>query len=209
MAGISNYSSKKILMFIYITSAIIITFAMIYDSVFNQYNKKIEELRTLKNEKFKLSESSPIDEKASFKGLQYFEIDSKYNVMVNVIKIANPQTIQINTNDGKIQEFVKFAYLPISIDNIKDTLTLFKKKNDSASNMYFIPFSDLTSGKSTYGGGRYIDLEYNGSGSLTLDFNLAYSPYCAYNYKFSCPIPPKENFIKIEINAGEKNYTSH
>ena len=71
---------------------------------------------------------------------------------------------------------------------------------------YFLPFRDSTSGKTTYGAGRYIDLEPNPDGSVTIDFNMAYNPYCAYNDSYSCPLPPVENWLQIPIEAGELDW---
>ena len=71
----------------------------------------------------------------------------------------------------------------------------------------FIPFTDLTSGEESYENGRYIDLKISDleTGSLTIDFNKAYNPYCAYvSDRYSCPIPPAENHLPIAIRAGEK-----
>ena len=71
---------------------------------------------------------------------------------------------------------------------------------------FFLAFADSTSGKDTYGGGRYLNVRQDGKNSITIDFNLAYNPYCAYNPDFACPLPPKENVLTIAIEAGEKNY---
>ena len=70
----------------------------------------------------------------------------------------------------------------------------------------FIPFVDAQAGKETYGAGRYLDPEVLPDGRLVLDFNLAYNPYCAYNERYSCPIPPAENRLEAVIQAGEKSY---
>ena len=72
----------------------------------------------------------------------------------------------------------------------------------------FIPFTDATSGIDSYGAGRYIDGTINDirNGSLVLDFNKAYNPYCAYSAGYNCPIPPRENDLPVAIQAGEKNY---
>ena len=70
----------------------------------------------------------------------------------------------------------------------------------------FLPFSDLTSGNETYGGGRYIDLEIPKGKTITIDFNQAYNPYCAYNPKYSCPIVPAENELLTNVNAGVKKF---
>jgi len=71
----------------------------------------------------------------------------------------------------------------------------------------FIPFRDATSGGGTYGAGRYLDLIENTTGIYDLDFNRAYNPYCAYNDRFSCPLPPGENTLEVPILAGEKIYS--
>jgi uncharacterized protein len=70
----------------------------------------------------------------------------------------------------------------------------------------FIPFNDETNGNETYGGGRFLDVYENGEDVLLIDFNKAYNPYCAYNHKYSCPIPPEANNLKIKIKAGEKKW---
>jgi hypothetical protein len=72
----------------------------------------------------------------------------------------------------------------------------------------FIPFTDLTTGEESYGGGRYIDLEglQRNEEKLVLDFNIAYNPYCAFTDYYSCPIPPEENNLPVAIEAGEKIY---
>ena len=71
---------------------------------------------------------------------------------------------------------------------------------------FFLPFVDATAPDETYGAGRYLDIEPIGDGKFLIDFNYAYNPYCAYNDKWSCPIPPKENRLKVRIEAGEKKY---
>ncbi|MCK5678470.1 MAG: DUF1684 domain-containing protein, partial [Flavobacteriaceae bacterium] len=73
----------------------------------------------------------------------------------------------------------------------------------------FLPFTDKTNGESTYGGGRYLDLKIPDGDTTVIDFNKAYNPYCAYNHKYSCPIPPKANQLDVEINAGVKAYEEH
>jgi len=70
----------------------------------------------------------------------------------------------------------------------------------------FIPFRDATSGKDTYGAGRYVEAEPLGKGRYLLDFNRAYNPYCAYNDDWRCPLPPAENWLTVAIRAGEKSF---
>ena len=73
---------------------------------------------------------------------------------------------------------------------------------------FFVPFRDATSGTESYPAGRYIDLEPDAVDRTTwtvhLDFNYAYSPSCAYDDRFSCPLPPPENWLQVPIRAGEK-----
>lgn len=79
----------------------------------------------------------------------------------------------------------------------------------------FLPFRDGTSGKDTYGGGRYLfdtikntdglALELNaGSSAITIDFNFAYNPSCAYDARWACPLAPRENWLPVAVRAGEK-----
>jgi len=90
------------------------------------------------------------------------------------------------------------------IDGNAAKLAVYQMEGDHEG--YFIPFRDETSSKETYGGGRYLEPEATANGELIVDFNLAYNPYCAYSPHFSCPIPPIENWLKVPIRAGERNY---
>ena len=72
------------------------------------------------------------------------------------------------------------------------------------SESLFVPFLDATSGRETYGAGRYLDLEPEDDGTYALDFNLAYHPYCVYAESYSCPLTPAENRLPIRIEAGER-----
>ena len=88
--------------------------------------------------------------------------------------------------------------------------TLQAYKSDPREERLFIPFKDTTSGKETYGAGRYIDLELERDctpeGRGILDFNKAYNPWCAYSKNYVCPFVPPENWFKEAIRAGEKRY---
>ncbi|MFV9484298.1 DUF1684 domain-containing protein, partial [Christiangramia sp. ASW11-125] len=73
----------------------------------------------------------------------------------------------------------------------------------------FLPFTDETNGISTYDGGRYLDFSIPEEKRVTIDFNRAYNPYCAYSGRYSCPIPPKENHLETAIPAGVKKFTKN
>lgn len=74
--------------------------------------------------------------------------------------------------------------------------------------MFFVPFKDLTNGAETYSAGRYLYVRLpKTEADAILDFNLAYNPNCAYGNKdYSCTLPPKENFLQVEIKAGELKF---
>jgi uncharacterized protein (DUF1684 family) len=98
---------------------------------------------------------------------------------------------------------VSFGRIHFTIQKEDFVLTAFQDLENPRGKL-FIPFTDLTNGKETYGGGRYLDIIIPETDSFILDFNLAYNPYCAYNHTYSCPIPPEENFINNQVKAGEK-----
>ena len=75
-------------------------------------------------------------------------------------------------------------------------------KSTEYKDYLFIPFTDATNGAETYEGGRYIDLTIPATDKITLDFNKAYHPYCAYTDGYNCPIPPQENHVPVRIEAG-------
>jgi uncharacterized protein (DUF1684 family) len=108
----------------------------------------------------------------------------------------------------KTRDYVTYAIAHFELEGKPLRLSLYKQVGTGLDYM-FIPFKDLTSGVETYGGGRFIDCETVAADSLLIDFNLAYNPYCAYNEKYSCPIPPAENHLAVRIEAGEKNYGAH
>ena len=110
------------------------------------------------------------------------------------------------TSKGTKQAYMKHGTFTFQLQGAKLRLFVYKSAEDPFARSLFIPFSDETSGSETYKAGRYLDLEEQGGDDYELDFNLAYNPYCAYNDRYTCPIPPRENKLPIKILAGEKNY---
>lgn len=142
----------------------------------------------------------------------FFAIDSMFRVKCMFTKTNSPSTFTIPTVDGKQKEYFKYGILSFEIRGEKMELNVYRSlalmRIPKYKNYLFIPFKDATSGKETYGGGRYLDIETTDiQGEVViLDFNKAYNPYCAFGDGFSCPIPPKENHLKTRIEAGEKNF---
>jgi uncharacterized protein (DUF1684 family) len=85
-------------------------------------------------------------------------------------------------------------------------------ESEKYRNLLFLPFTDRTTGKESYDGGRYIDLDMSSiqNNEVVIDFNKAYNPYCAYvSGRYSCPIPPAENRLAVAVKAGEMRYGGH
>lgn len=167
------------------------------------------EARIKKDESFKSGPNSPIPEadRPRFKGLRYFDPDPKYRFQARLQRYPRPEQIRMLTNTVEVRQGLKYGYFEFDIQGQKCRIQVYRMTDDETGTPYlFIPFRDATSGRETYGGGRYLDLEENTSGLYSLDFNLAYNPSCVYGKEFSCPLPPRENTLPVPILAGEKNY---
>ena len=153
----------------------------------------------------KNSTSSPVTDKASFKGITFFEPNSDYKIDAEIELIQSDEIIELQTNQKDVRTYVRFAYLHFNLLGKQCKLTLFQNKNDKSD--YFLPFSDKTNALSTYSAGRYINVNVGSLRRLSFDFNKAMNPYCFYNKNYSCPIPPKENYLNFKILAGQKKDT--
>lgn len=170
------------------------------------YRRQMAEERTKKDQFFRTDAESPITAKKGFTGLSYFAPDPGYRVVARLEPFADKtQKLVVRMSDGKEEVYDKFAHAVFRLQD--ETCRLLIVKLD---NTYSILFRDATSGKTTYGGGRYLELDpanINGN-QVILDFNTAYNPYCAYNPGYSCPLPPPENSLPVAVQAGEK-YVPH
>lgn len=168
----------------------------------NEYVKTIENSRNDKDSYLKKDTASPIEDKVKFTGLKYFEVNSLYKVVGKIDRVTSGQTINISMSGGEVEEYEAFGNLTFEIEGIKCTLKIFKTPEGNL----FLPFKDLTSNKETYGAGRYLDFGIDDvkGNQINIDFNRAYHPYCAYNYTFTCPVPPADNFLNVAVKAGER-----
>lgn len=138
-----------------------------------------------------------------FKGLRYFDVDSAYKLKAAVIECPLNK-VEFKTTTERAPVYYTICKLRFNIKGVDCELMAYAEDSLGQSGL-FIPFKDLTSNKTSYGGGRYLDVKSKGEKeSLTLDFNLAYNPYCHYNHSYSCPLVPIENTLKVAIEAGEK-----
>lgn len=174
------------------------------------YITSIEKEREDKDHFMRTSSDSPFaDSVSAFKGLTYFPADSKYKIIASLTPIAqNKDVVVLATSDGKEQHYLKYAYAEFDLAGVNNKLLILEVMEEGRfRGSLFLAFGDETSANETYGAGRYLDVRKTpGSTTITLDFNLAYNPYCAYSNKFSCPLPPRENLLSVAIRAGEKNY---
>jgi uncharacterized protein (DUF1684 family) len=171
--------------------------------------KRVMEWRSGRDLFFKTHQRSPLSpkEKKNFKPLHYYPFDPEYVfsgcIERYVFHINNPKYYAtFLTNKGTNKRYIRYGKFHFVLDGKEYTLEVYKS---ILSDTLFIPFKDKTNGKETYEGGRYIDAEILNGYRMVLDFNMAYHPSCAYNDKFICALPPRENTLELEIHAGEKD----
>lgn len=185
---------------------IVVVFVMTQTS--NSADEYIQEMNKFwedRNEFFRTSEASPfIQKNQPFEKLSYFDPNPDYKVNGKLTRFTKRETLVLGNSDGTTTTYLKFAKVEFKLNNKPCTLLVLKALG--FGNQYLLAFGDNTSGDTTYGGGRYLDVVVGKSDQLTLDFNKAYNPYCAYFEDFTCPLPPIENLLDVTIEAGEKNY---
>jgi len=145
-----------------------------------------------------------------FHHLNYFPINESYKVVAKFSRIENAKTVKMKTSGTRTPAYKPYGTLEFELDGTKQTLTLYRFADPSRpelKNHLLLAFIDATNGKYTYMGGRYLDYDVKDvKDEMVIDFNYAYNPYCAYNDKYSCVIPPLENRLEIPIEAGVKKF---
>ena len=191
----------------------IILFLFCFTSTYAQKDvAAAEKFQSELNKSYADSLKSPLmkDDLKQFKGLDFYPIDEKYIVEAIFIRTKREKSFKMKTTTSRTPIYKKYGELHFSIDGKELKLNVYQnadlKKKPGYDDYLFLPFSDLTCGKDSYIGGRYIDMRIPKSEKVIVDFNQAYNPYCAYNYEYSCPIVPLENDLDIEINAGVKKF---
>lgn len=162
---------------------------------------QLDDFRAAKDEFF-ATPHSPLEPGDDFSGLSYFPESDDLRFELRV-EPATAGEVTIGTSDGQTRTYQRAGLVRFTVAGTEVQLTLLHHIGDDG---YFLPFRDATSGKTTYGAGRYIDVEDGENGVVSIDFNLAYNPYCAYSEAYSCPLPPTENWLPVGIEAGEMTY---
>ena len=161
------------------------------------------------------SVTSPLtpEERAAFHGHEFFSYNPEMAVEANIEVLENEPWFNMATSSGVNREYRRYAKATFEVRGQTLELFLYQSKRLMAMEEYqdhlFLPFMDKTTGVSTYGTGRFMDITKPEGSTMVLDFNYAYNPYCAYTDGYSCPITPQENYIDIEVNAGIKGPEGH
>lgn len=173
-----------------------------------QYTERIEAERERQFKYLKFNLESPLTEaqKGDLDQLDFYPVDETFKVKARLEPLEVKKMVQIPLTDGSVEKYVRHSFAVFELKGQEVKVLLLQAADEADKRNFFLAFADATSGEETYGGGRYLNLRQDGQRSITIDFNLAYNPYCAYNPEFACPIPPKENILEIPIPAGEKNY---
>jgi uncharacterized protein (DUF1684 family) len=162
---------------------------------------ELEKFRSAKDEFFTNDPHSPLSraQKDGFGGLEYFPENPDLRLELELQEFPDKEMIEMQTSTGDVQSHLRYGLIRFSVGSEEVQLTVYKD-----SHGYFLPFIDAMAGDETYGAGRYLEPQAIMGGTLLVDFNYAYNPYCAYNDMYSCPLTPFENRLPVAIKAGEK-----
>jgi len=173
-----------------------------------QRDEKLKIFREKRDRFFKEDPGSPLKEsdRKKFKGLIYYPIDLQYAMIGAIEKYPTepkPLYITLPTNKEVGRKYVKYGRFKFKWEGKEYTLQIYRPLGGGE---LFLPFKDKTSGTETYLKGRYLYIEPMPEGKVLIDLNRAYNPFCQFNEKYTCPFAPEENWLPIEIRAGEKRF---
>ncbi len=174
--------------------------------------KEILDFQNGLNETFKNPETSPLPDRfrKNFEGLDFFEPDTSYIVVAKFERTPNAIPFFLGTTTGEKTEEVVYGIAHFELNGKKHQLEIYQTPSLLTQEKYkdylFLPFLDETNGAETYGGGRYIDLTIPEGETIEINFNKAYNPYCVYNKKYSCPLVPRQNYLRTNVRAGAKDF---
>lgn len=165
-----------------------------------------------RNQLFKDHTQTPLvaEQRTAFTGLPYYAYDKNLRVMGRLNYEVEADEFRVELGDDGLMQYRRVASIRFRLADRPRTLSLFWIMGYGGG--LFLPFKDTTNGQETYGGGRYLYDTIKGAdlgvqwAEIVLDFNFAYNPSCAYNARFTCPLPPQENHLQIPVEAGEKKF---
>jgi uncharacterized protein (DUF1684 family) len=167
--------------------------------------------RQTRDELFRAHPQSPLEpaQRERFKGLPLFDYDATLRFLARLEPVAEPSEHRWSGSKDGMVHMHGFARTDGLDRRLGGELTLYWIGGYGGG--VFLPFRDATSGRETYGGGRYLldaiksaDLGQAPDGRVILDFNFAYHPSCAYSDRWVCPLSPQENTLPVAVRAGER-----
>lgn len=176
------------------------------------YKKSIKKHRKTYKKDFAANERAPLNKK-EVRDLSFFPADADYKISGKFSPTPDAKPFEMATYSGITKPYKKYGTISFNLKGQDLEIAVYQSLKMIRMPQYrdhlFIPFKDLTNDESTYGGGRYIDIKKSdiSKNMVTIDFNKAYNPWCAYSDGYSCPVPPIENHLQISLEAGEKKYT--
>jgi hypothetical protein len=167
--------------------------------------ERLQRFRERRDELMRAHEHSPltVTQKAEFVPLEYFPENPALRFELDQNTEIGHEPVELGTTSGTTVEYVPHSEISFDIEGVTVTLTVFR---EPGRGRLLIPFKDSTSGQETYGAGRTVDPQERPDGRLVVDFNYAYGPYCQYNDNWTCTLPPFNNWLRVPIRAGEKQY---
>jgi uncharacterized protein (DUF1684 family) len=167
------------------------------------------------NSSYKDASTSPLTKKdlKTFEALEFFPVDSTFKVTAAFKLTPDSKPFKMKTSTSRTPIYKRYGIATFKLNGKEYSLEIYQNQDSNRDPEYkddlFIPFTDETNGFASYGGGRYIDVKIPEGNTIEIDFNNAYNPYCAYSDRYSCPVPPRVNFLTTEINAGVKAFKKH
>lgn len=177
---------------------------------FEAWEIALVEMRIEKNEEFSKPGVSPLPEAAldGFEGLNYYFPMAELRFKAPFIAEAGNDTVSLTKRKGQTVPYLRRGRVAFTHQGQEYSLDVFGPADPSDGDYLWLPFFDATSGKDTYGGGRYLDVEVDAEGMVDLDFNYAYNPLCDYNPdRFNCTLPPAGNKLAFAVEAGEQSFS--
>ncbi|MWV63995.1 DUF1684 domain-containing protein [Halorubrum sp. JWXQ-INN 858] len=174
----------------------------------SDYVDRLEANRREKDEFFAEHPQSPIppERRDAFDGLDYFDPDADSRVDATVTVHEDPDPVEMETTASNPVRYLRVVTFAFTLDGAEYALSGYRQEGEEGA--IFVPFRDKTTGQESYHRGRYMELEPEAELAdgdvVTVDFNLAYNPFCAYSETFSCPLPPEENWLETTVRAGER-----
>jgi uncharacterized protein (DUF1684 family) len=171
------------------------------------HEHELQAFRAAKDAYFGENPHSPLGhhERHTFAGLSYYPFNQALRLELPLDRAVPSEVVTVETSTGESQEYQRAGIIHFTVEGQAATLTVYQ----GAEGELFLPVRDATSGEETYGAGRYLEPQLLDDDRVLVDFNYLYNPYCAYNEAWSCPLPPRENWLTVPLRAGERTFHAH